>query len=113
MLNYVSKLTGFAKKNELKYCLNQTGGINYIHITYLVPTKDNLDDYKKNKGVWGVYEEKFFHLISERQIENKVTPELINHGCLLCSEAKPHNCHRRLVAEYLQNSWGNVDIKHL
>jgi len=112
-LNNVSQLAGFAKKNDLKYFLKQIGGIDYIHITDLAPTKDILDDYKKNKGDWGVYEEKFFKLISERQIENKVTPELINHSCLLCSEAKPHNCHRRLVAEYLQNRWGNVDIKHL
>ena len=28
--------------------------------------------------------------------------ELLDGGCLLCSEAKPHHCHRRLVAEYLQ-----------
>lgn len=112
-LNNVSQLAGFAKKNDLKYFLKQIGGIDYIHITDLAPTKDILDDYKKNKGDWGVYEERFLKLISERQIENKVTPELINHGCLLCSEAKPHNCHRRLVAEYLQNSWGSIDIKHL
>lgn len=103
-LNNVSQLAGFAKKNDLKYFLKQIGGIDYIHITDLAPTKDILDDYKKNKGDWGVYEEKFLKLISERQIEKKVTPELINHGCLLCSEAKPYNCHRRLVAEYLQNS---------
>ena len=112
-LNNVSQLAGFAKKNDLKYFLKQIGGMDYIHITDLAPTKDILDEYKKDQGAWEVYEQKFFKLISERQIEKKVTPELINHGCLLCSEAKPHNCHRRLVAEYLQNSWGNVDIKHL
>ena len=112
-LNNVSQLAGFAKKNDLKYFLKQIGGIDYIHITDLAPTKDILDDYKKNKGDWGVYEEKFLKLISERQIEKKVTPELINHGCLLCSEAKPHNCHRRLVAEYLSTKWENIDICHL
>ena len=32
---------------------------------------------------------------------------------LLCSEDKPHRCHRRLVAEYLKNHWGNVEIAHL
>ncbi|WP_421659508.1 DUF488 family protein [Leptothermofonsia sp. ETS-13] len=25
---------------------------------------------------------------------------------MLCSEAKPHHCHRRLVAEYLNDRWG-------
>jgi uncharacterized protein (DUF488 family) len=106
-------LAGFTKKNDLKYFLKQVGAIDYVHILDLAPTKDILDEYKKSKGDWGVYEQKFLKLISDRQIEKKVTPKLLNHGCLLCSEAKPHNCHRRLVAEYLKNSWDNVNIQHL
>jgi uncharacterized protein (DUF488 family) len=31
----------------------------------------------------------------------------------LCSEDKPHQCHRRLVAEYLKQHWGDVDVSHL
>jgi len=112
-LNNVSQLAGFAKKNDLQYFLKQIGGIDYVHILDLAPTKDILDEYKKNKGDWGVYEKKFLNLISERAIEKKVTPELINHGCLLCSEAKPHNCHRRLVAEYLSKKLESVNICHL
>ncbi|MDI9404840.1 MAG: DUF488 family protein [Limnohabitans sp.] len=34
-------------------------------------------------------------------------------GCLLCSEHKPHQCHRRLVVEYLRNKWGDLDAAHL
>jgi len=30
-----------------------------------------------------------------------IDKEKIEGGCLLCSEDKPHHCHRRLVAEYL------------
>ena len=29
------------------------------------------------------------------------------------SEATPDNCHRRLVAEYLQHKWGDVEIEHI
>lgn len=112
-LNNVSQLAGFTKKNDLKYFLKQVGGIDYVHILDLAPTKDILDEYKKNKGDWGVYEQKFLKLISDRQIEKKVTPELLNHGCLLCSEAKPHNCHRRLVAQYLSKKWENIKVCHL
>lgn len=112
-LNNVSQLAGFTKKNDLKYFLKQVGGIDYVHILDLAPTKDILDEYKKNKGDWGVYEQKFLKLISDRQIEKKVTPELLNHGCLLCSEVKPHNCHRRLVAEYLSKKWENIKVCHL
>jgi uncharacterized protein (DUF488 family) len=32
---------------------------------------------------------------------------------LLCSEATADQCHRRLVAEYLRDRWGDVEIIHL
>lgn len=112
-LNNVSQLAGFTKKSDLQYFLKTIADIDYIHLLDLAPTKDILDEYKKKKGDWAVYEQKFLQLIANRQIENKVSPEIINDACLLCSEAKPHHCHRRLVAEYLNKKWGNIDICHL
>lgn len=112
-LNNVSQLAGFSKKSDLEYFLLKIGNIEYIHSIELAPTKDILDEYKKNKGDWEVYEQKFFQLMAEREIEKKVKPEILDGGCLLCSEAKPHHCHRRLVAEYLNGKWGNIKICHL
>lgn len=112
-LNNVSQLAGFAKKQDLEYFLKTIGDIDYIHILDLAPTRDILDEYKKKKGDWSVYEQKFLKLIADRQIEKKVSPDLVDGACLLCSEAKPHHCHRRLVAEYLNGKWGNVSICHL
>lgn len=112
-LNNVSQLAGFAKKTDLQYFLKTISDIEYLHILDLAPTKDILDEYKKNKGDWSIYEQKFLHLIETRKIEKKVTPEQLDGACLLCSEAKPHHCHRRLVAEYLNGKWGNVKICHL
>lgn len=112
-LNNVSQLAGFTKKSDLEYFLQKIGNIEYTHIIELAPTKEILDEYKKNKGDWAVYEHKFIRLIAEREIEKKFKPEILDGGCLLCSEAKPHQCHRRLVAEYLNGKWGNVKICHL
>lgn len=109
----MSQLAGFAKKQDLEYFLKTIGDIDYIHILDLAPTQDILDEYKKKKGDWSVYEQKFLKLIADRQIEKKVSPDLVDGACLLCSEAKPHHCHRRLVAEYLNGKWGNVSICHL
>lgn len=112
-LNNVSQLAGFTKRADLEYFLKRIGGIEYIHLLDLAPTKEILDVYKKNNGDWETYEKKFLKLMSDRSIENKVSPQLIDGSCLLCSEAKPHYCHRRLVAEYLSNQWGNISICHL
>ncbi|MGI0484612.1 DUF488 family protein [Pantanalinema rosaneae CENA516] len=112
-LNNVSQLAGFTKRADLEFFLKTVGDIDYVHILDLAPTQDILDEYKKNKGDWSIYEQKFLQLIANRQIEKKVSPDLINDACLLCSEAKPHYCHRRLVAEYLNGKWGNVNICHL
>ena len=49
----------------------------------------------------------------ERRIEETVDPALLDAGCLLCSEGQPHQCHRRLVAEYLRERWGDVEVVHL
>lgn len=112
-LNNVSQLAGFTKKADLKYFLRQVGGIEYVHLPLLAPTKDILDAYKKDGGDWSTYERKFIDLISSRAIENRISKDLVADGCLLCSEEKPHHCHRRLVAEYLKEKWGDVEISHL
>jgi uncharacterized protein (DUF488 family) len=112
-LSNVSQLAGFSKKDDLKYFLRAIAGIDYIHIPELAPTKELLDAYKKNKGDWSVYETEFNNLMERRHIETSIAKELIDQGCLLCSEDKPHHCHRRLVAEYLQRHWPDVSIDHL
>lgn len=112
-LNNVSQLAGFAKKQDLAYFLEKICGIEYVHLPILAPTKQMLDDYKKQRGSWHAYTEQFLALMKERRIEAKVSRDEIADSCLLCSEDKPHHCHRRLVAEYLDQHWGNIDIKHL
>jgi uncharacterized protein (DUF488 family) len=112
-LNNVSQLAGFAKKDDLEFFLNEICGIGYTHLPELAPTQALLDDYKKLKGDWAAYESRFLALMKERRIETTVPKEVIAEGCLLCSEDKPHHCHRRLVAEYLKDHWGDVEIAHL
>ncbi|AVZ79478.1 hypothetical protein C3497_08530 [Zoogloeaceae bacteirum Par-f-2] len=95
-LNNVSQLAGFAKRNDLEFFLREICHMDYVHVPELAPTQDILDEYKKNKGDWAVYEQKFLELMRKREIEKRVDPAVIADGCLLCSEDKPHHCHRRL-----------------
>ena len=112
-LNNVSQLAGFAKKQDLAYFLQKICGMEYVHLPLLAPTQEMLDEYKKQRGSWDAYEQRFLELMKERRIEENISREVLADGCLLCSEDKPHHCHRRLVAEYLKRHWGNVDIQHL
>src|SRR6266851_1443473 len=112
-LNNVSQLAGFAKKDDLRYFTKTICNVDYLHIPNLAPTKEMLDAYKKQKGDWGLYEREFLDLMRKRKIEDTTSPEMLDGCCLLCSEEKPHHCHRRLIAEYLKDSWGNVDIEHI
>ncbi len=112
-LNNVSQLSGFAKRDDLRWFLDKICHMGYRHMAELAPTKDILDGYKKRIIDWDEYERRFLDLMAERQIEKKIAPELLDGACLLCSEDKPHHCHRRLVAEYLSEHWGDVKISHL
>ena len=112
-LNNVSQLAGFAKKQDLQYFLKQICGMEYMHVPELAPTQEMLDEYKKLKGDWDTYEKRFLDLMIKRKIEERIPKELVAEGCLLCSEDKPHHCHRRLVAEYLKDHWGDLEIAHL
>lgn len=112
-LNNVSQLAGFAKKDDLAFFLKRVLNIEYVHAPLLAPTQTMLDEYKKNGGDWSTYEMRFLDLMQQRKIETEVPRDLISDGCLLCSEDKPHHCHRRVVAEYFKRHWGEVDISHL
>jgi uncharacterized protein (DUF488 family) len=111
-LNNISQLAGFAKRDDLRYFTKQICGLGYEHVSELAPTQDILDEYKKNGGAWDVYANKFLELMAKRHIED-IDRQQLDGSCLLCSEDKPHHCHRRLVAEYLRNKWSDVEIVHL
>lgn len=112
-LNNSSQLAGFAKKDDLRWFLKEILGVGYVHVPDLAPTQEMLDDFKKRKGDWGEYERRFLALVKAREIERTIDRAVLDGGCLLCSEATPEHCHRRLVAEYLAERWGDVDIVHL
>jgi uncharacterized protein (DUF488 family) len=111
-LNNVSQLAGFAKKDDLAYFADALCGAEYKPMPKLAPTREMLDAYRKKNITWAEYEDMFRKLIKDREIE-RLNPDVFDGGCLLCSEDKPHHCHRRIVAEYLQSKWTDVDIVHL
>ena len=112
-LNNVSQLAGFTKRDDLKFFVESLNGIEYSHLPELAPSAEILLEYKNNGSDWSGYERQFLALMAERHIESALTPEWMDGACILCSEASPAHCHRRLVAEYLQTHWQGVEIQHL
>lgn len=112
-LNNTSQLAGFAKRDDLRFFLKTLCQCDYLHVPQFAPTQTILDAFKKNKGDWREYEISFSKLIHTRRVETELSPNIIDNACLLCSEATPEHCHRRLVAEYLQKTLGNIEIIHL
>lgn len=112
-LNNSSQLAGFAKKDDLTFFMREICHADYVHLPQFAPTQDILDDFKKQKGDWNVYEVAFNKLLVSRRVETTVNAELLDGGCLLCSEDTPEHCHRRLVADYLKHHHPDMRIVHL
>ncbi len=112
-LNNASQLAGFAKRDDLAYFLAELCAMDYVQLPDLAPTRELLDAYRKGRIDWAAYEARFIDLMRQRRIEETLPQEAVDGGCLLCSEDQPHHCHRRLVAEYLNAAWGDVEIEHL
>ena len=87
--------------------------MEYVHLPPLAPSGEMLDSYRKDHKDWDTYERQFVTTMERRLIEAFIPKETMSDSCLLCSEDGPEHCHRRLVAEYLQKKWGDVEIVHL
>ncbi len=109
-LNNSSQLSGFAKSQDLEFILKLVG-IEYISVKNLAPSKTILDKYRKDKD-WAEYKVNFKALMDTRNAKNMLNELQLEKkiSCLLCSEDKPEKCHRRLVAEMLDESF---EIVHL
>jgi uncharacterized protein (DUF488 family) len=113
-LHNTSQLAAFAKADDLSYFLRNIGGIEYAHEPLLAPTDEMLKTFKTKKGNWDIYEKRFLQLMEDRQIERRFERSSFDGACLLCSEATPHHCHRRLVCDYLNDRWNDaLTVRHL
>jgi len=108
------QLSGFAKKDDLRYFLSELINCDYLHLPELAPSDEILKIYRKNKN-WSQYVVSFQNLMDQRNIPSTLDLQLFNEKvcCLLCSEAIPDQCHRRLVVERIANHWNDIEIVHL
>lgn len=112
-LNNTSQLAGYAKKEDLEYVLELVG-IGYEHRPEFAPTETLFKDYKSKKISWDEFQALFNKILDERKplkdFDFAKQPEVI---CLLSAEDSAIHCHRRLVAEYMQEYVEELEIRHL
>ena len=109
-----SQLAGFAKGKDLEFFVKEICHIPYRHITDFAPSKELLDRWHKQEVTWEEYEKIYIRLLKERNVLRDYGVKSFDGSCFLCSEDTPEQCHRRLLAEYLQeHSKEKVTIVHL
>lgn len=109
-LNNKSQLAGFTKAKDFPYLLRQVAGVEYVHATSLTPTKELLDGYRDGNISWNVYEATYNEILQNRSLD-QLSNDVLENGCILCSEPTADQCHRRLAAEYLQSSFSDQEIE--
>jgi uncharacterized protein (DUF488 family) len=114
-LNNSGQLAGFSKRDDLQYFCKTILSVNYFHWEDSAPTSEILDAYKKKLLPWDDYAKEYESLLIKRKIESQIDSVLgASPSCLLCSEAKPHNCHRSILAKYISQKCGqSINVKHL
>lgn len=117
-LNNNSQLSGFAKGRDLAYFLPRLASCKYIHGLRFTPKRELLSDYRKGVLSWNAYEVAYRELCEKRDMANYFTSllqkeQVTDDIVLLCSEHEPVQCHRRLLAEYLADQLGDVEVHHI
>jgi uncharacterized protein (DUF488 family) len=113
-LRNTSQLSGYTKRDDLAFLLDEGFGMAYEHHPDLAPSAEILDAFRQDKD-WNNYEERFNHLLVEQGADAIGREILSRYGaiCLLCSEPTAEQCHRRLVAEYWAARIPELTIEHL
>jgi uncharacterized protein (DUF488 family) len=113
-LNNTGQLAGFSKKDDLAYFCRSILLADYVHWLDSAPEEQMLSAYKKKQISWAEYAAEYLAMLERRKVERDTKLVLERRACLLCSEAKPHHCHRSLLADYLnKHRGGSFAVMHL
>lgn len=112
-LNNTGQLAGYTKKQDLEYFLSLVG-IGYQHWKEFAPTKPIRDTYHADHD-FTRYELSYRQLLADRGAASSIPDGVFDAEtvCLLCSEATPENCHRRLAAQWIASTYSEIEVVHL
>lgn len=74
------------------------------HMTVLAPSWDLLNQYKKGTVSKSMYKNEYIKLLEGRKLTPQIVYDSIPHeAILLCYERAGEFCHRRILADWLEN----------
>jgi uncharacterized protein (DUF488 family) len=113
--NNTSQLSGFTKRDDLAFFTRELVGAEYVHLEWLAPTPEIRATLKQRDQGWPEYERRFLSRLHSPDIASRLNRRFFTERttCLLCSEPTADRCHRRLVAEFMQQLWPEVHLVHL
>lgn len=80
----------------------------------LAPSAEVMQRYRGGEIDWGGYTALYVAALDARDVAQNLDRPIFAEGAvLLCSEATPEHCHRRLAAEYLAERWPGFVVGHL
>jgi uncharacterized protein (DUF488 family) len=112
--NNTSQLAGFAKKEDLAFLLTEGFGIRYEHQPQLAPSEPILAAFLKDRD-WDRYSMAFLDEMEAHDMRAALREIAgrYEHPCLLCACDQERTCHRRLLAEALQEERPELEVHHL
>lgn len=106
-------LSGFAIKRDLRYFLRAIAGIDYAALPELAPSAEAFRAYRKRELTHEEYMRAYARQLAESGALAKLDRDLLDGGCLLCSEHDPAECHRHIAADRLAALWPELRVQHL
>jgi uncharacterized protein (DUF488 family) len=112
--NNTSQLAGFSKKEDLEFLLTEGFRISYEHRPELAPSEPLLAAYRAGKD-WDRYSMGFLDEMEAGRMPETLMAlaEHYQRPCLLCACESVKQCHRRLLAEALQELRPDLEVRHL
>ncbi len=79
----------------------------------LAPTKEIMNTYRSGELSTEQYHQQYLELLKQRNVLQNLQIGEFENACLLCSEHEPEHCHRKVLAEYIQGAYPQVEVVHL
>lgn len=107
------QLAGFARGRDLAWLLRRLSGIDYLPVPALAPGRALLDAHRRGALDWPAYAQRYVDELEPAEVHRQLNAVDLQGACLLCAEADPTHCHRRLAAEWLQRGDPALHVVHL